>query len=265
MPELTSQMIADRLPAITSWGPIRVVAVTGSTNADLAARARAGAAAGEVLVALEQTRGRGRRERSWASPPGGSISMSVLVEPKLALEQWGWLSLLAGVAVRDAIAVAAAEPGRVELKWPNDVLIDGGKVCGILAERVETPTGAKAVLGIGINLQLTVEQLPVPTATALNLAGISVEPAALVASVLAGIAQLQQLPLALLRQRYQAACASVGRQLTISAEGEAIAGRGLGIDETGRLLVQTAAGSKAFSVGDVVHASIVTKQSRSGE
>ena len=78
---------------------MRVVPTTGSTNADLGARARAGEAAGSVLVSMEQTAGRGRLDRAWASPPGSSIAMSLLLRPRPAFPQWGWLSLLAGMAV----------------------------------------------------------------------------------------------------------------------------------------------------------------------
>jgi BirA family transcriptional regulator, biotin operon repressor / biotin---[acetyl-CoA-carboxylase] ligase len=118
---------------------VEVVAQTGSTNADLLAAARAGAAAGSVLVAEEQTAGRGRLDRSWQSPPGAGLTFSVLLRPAaIAPGSRGWLPLLTGVAVAGALASQTAVDAR--LKWPNDVLAEGPedrrKLAGILAEQV---------------------------------------------------------------------------------------------------------------------------------
>src|SRR6516164_482086 len=116
------------------WREVRAVAETGSSNADLLAAAGAGAAEGTVLVAEAQTAGRGRMGRRWASPPGAGLTFSVLLRPDgVPGALLGWVPLLAGVAAAAAVrAVAAVEPG---LKWPNDVLIGGAKLGGILAER----------------------------------------------------------------------------------------------------------------------------------
>ena len=95
------------LPAATLWRSVEVIETTGSTNADLVARARAGAGEGVALVSMEQTAGRGRLDRQWVSPPGTSISMSLLLTPQPEFAQWGWLSLLAGMAV-------SSSEGRVE-------------------------------------------------------------------------------------------------------------------------------------------------------
>lgn len=252
----SADAIRERLGA-TGWGPIEVVVSTGSTNADVAARARAGAGPGLVLVAREQTAGRGRLDRSWVSPPGTSISMSVLVRPRAPIEQWGWLPLLVGLAVSAALRDLAPDPAAVELKWPNDVLVAGRKVCGILAERVETPTGPAAVVGIGINVALTAEQLPVPTATSLLLEGFATDADAVVAGVLQHLTAHEerwQVP-GWLRAEYEARCASVGAPLHLTVDAHRVVhGRGHGVDEWGRLQVATAAGVEAFAVGDVVHA-----------
>ena len=100
--------IAAMLPAATLWRSVAVIETTGSTNADLAARARAGEGEGAVLVSMEQTAGRGRLDRQWASPRGTSISMSLLLTPQPEFAQWGWLSLLAGMAVASAVGDARA-------------------------------------------------------------------------------------------------------------------------------------------------------------
>lgn len=241
----------------SGWGPIEVVAATGSTNADVAARARDGAPAGLVRVAREQTAGRGRLDRTWASPPDASISLSLLLQPEPGFERWGWLSLLAGLAVSSALAELAPEPSAVELKWPNDVLVGGGKVCGILSERIEHRVGAKAVVGIGINLSLCADELPVPTATSLALEGIDADPNVVVAGVLRHFSRYytRWQSAGSLRAEYEARCASVGAPLTITVDAQrAVHGRGHGVDEYGRLRVATATGIETFAVGDVVHA-----------
>ncbi|MFV0429418.1 MAG: biotin--[acetyl-CoA-carboxylase] ligase [Arachnia sp.] len=258
MPDLPCRdAILDLLSQPTMWGPIGVVDVTGSTNADLAAMARSGAAEGTVLVAGEQTSGRGRRDRSWASPPGSSVAISVLLCPQVPAASWGWLSLLAGYAVAESIRGLSDRPERVGLKWPNDVLVDGNKVCGILAELVGTKAGPAAVVGIGINLIQAGHELPVPSATSLRLAGIPSDPNRVVAAVLttlqAEYRRWVSQP-AGFRARYEAACTSLGAELRIIVDDGEVAGIGRGVDVDGRLVISTVGGPRAFAVGDVVHA-----------
>ena len=127
------------------WREVRVVAETGSTNVDLLAAARVGAAEGTVLVAEAQTAGRGRLGRRWASPPRAGRTFSVLLRPLgVPAALLGWLPLLTGVAAASAVVGAAAAD--VALKWPNDVLAGGVKLGGILAERA----GSAIVVGVGI-------------------------------------------------------------------------------------------------------------------
>lgn len=249
--------MAARLGPETIWRRVDVVASTGSTNADLADAARAMAEAGTVLLAGEQTAGRGRRGRHWVSPPGASVSMSVLLQPTQPVDRWGWLSLLAGLAVADALEGLAPEPGRVELKWPNDVLVGGGKVCGILSEHVVTPRGSYAVVGIGINVALGREHLPVLTATSLLLEGWPQDPGEVVVRVLEAFQTHYQTweATGTLREAYAARCASIGTPLAITVSGDhPVRGTGQGVDDTGRLLVDTGGRLQAFTVGDVVHA-----------
>jgi BirA family transcriptional regulator, biotin operon repressor / biotin---[acetyl-CoA-carboxylase] ligase len=148
------------------WRSIAVLASTGSTNADLLAQAAKGAPEGSVLAAEAQTAGRGRMGRSWLSPPGAALMFSVLLRPTaVPPSRRGWLPLLAGLAVASAVrGVTGLEAG---LKWPNDVLIGGAKLAGILAEQ----SAGAIVVGIGLNVSTQRSELPVETATSLALAG----------------------------------------------------------------------------------------------
>ena len=125
------------------WRELDVVAETGSTNADLLARAEAGADIdGSVLLAEYQNAGRGRHGRQWSAPPGTQVALSVGVAgAAVPRPGWGWLTLAAGVAVADALAAVGVQAG---LKWPNDVLANGGKLAGILAEVAAPQPGGRA-------------------------------------------------------------------------------------------------------------------------
>jgi len=144
------------------WSALDVVAQTGSTNEDLLAAARAGAAEGAVLVAEDQTRGRGRQGRTWVSVPGAALTFSVLLRPvAVPPAAWGWLPLLTGVAVTRALrAITGVE---AVLKWPNDVLVGGAKLAGILAEQA----GDAIVVGVGVNVATAPDGPPAARAGAL--------------------------------------------------------------------------------------------------
>ena len=212
-----------------------------------------------MLVAGEQTAGRGRLARRWESPAGASVAMSLAVEPKQTGEHWGWLSLLAGVAVASAIDELAPDEVGVGLKWPNDVLIGGKKLCGILSERIDHDGRAFAVVGIGINLALEEAELPVAHATSLALAGFDCSTTQVVAGVLKHFAELFRIweRDGHLRDAYVERCTSIGADLTITLpDGARVDGTGIGVDTTGALIVETAHGPRTYSVGDVVHATI---------
>jgi BirA family transcriptional regulator, biotin operon repressor / biotin---[acetyl-CoA-carboxylase] ligase len=242
------------------WRQIDVVARTGSTNADLSARARAGEAPGVVLVTGDQTAGRGRQGRHWTAPPGGSVALSLLVAPHdIAPERWGWLSLLAGLAVVEGVRRIADL--QTTLKWPNDVLVGDRKLCGILAERVDTAHGPACVVGIGINVGMAADQLPVPTATslALELGDDAPSPSRVVAAVLAAFELLfteweRRDDDSAFAAAYVARSATVGRRVRVTVPGGGVAeGIAEAVDADGRLVVRTAAGTQAFSAGDVSH------------
>src|SRR5580693_1107190 len=152
------------------WQAVEVEDRTGSTNADLLARALGGAPEGVVLAAEEQSAGRGRMGRTWVSPPRAALTFSLLVRPAaVPPARRGWLPLLAGVAV--ASAVTAVTGVQTRLKWPNDVLAGPAKLGGILAEAV----GDAVVVGVGLNVSTEPGELPPPgpgalAATSLRIA-----------------------------------------------------------------------------------------------
>jgi BirA family biotin operon repressor/biotin-[acetyl-CoA-carboxylase] ligase len=252
------------------WQAVDVVDRTGSTNADLVDRARGGAPAGSVLVTDFQDAGRGRQGRTWVAPRGSGVACSVLLRPRgVEPSRWTWLPLLAGLAVSDGIRQETDLPA--DLKWPNDVLVLGRKVCGVLAERVETPTGPAVVIGMGINVHLTVEQLPVPTATSLALAlaelgvpGVRVHRTRLVSTTLRSlerilgrweeVADVPDVGVDALALVYRERCATIGREVRISlSDGTSVDGVARDVDASGRLVLETLDGSRTFGAGDVVH------------
>jgi BirA family transcriptional regulator, biotin operon repressor / biotin---[acetyl-CoA-carboxylase] ligase len=156
------------LAALADW-QVEVVDESPSTNAALAARARSGAAEGLVLVAEHQTAGRGRLDRVWLTPPRAALTFSVLLRPAVDDRWWPWLPLLTGVAVVEAVRAAGGPV--CSLKWPNDVLVDGRKLAGVLAEG--RPQEGWAIIGIGVNAAVELDALPQElrgTATTLGLA-----------------------------------------------------------------------------------------------
>ncbi|MBA2702395.1 MAG: biotin--[acetyl-CoA-carboxylase] ligase [Blastocatellia bacterium] len=121
-----------------------------STNLEAAKRAADGAAEGLCVVAGEQTAGRGRRQRQWVSPLGAGLYFSIILRPQLDQSLWPLLTLMAALAAHDALLAACSL--ETDIKWPNDILVDEKKLCGILAETVDTPSGRAVIVGIGINL-----------------------------------------------------------------------------------------------------------------
>ncbi|WP_082748083.1 biotin--[acetyl-CoA-carboxylase] ligase [Nocardioides jensenii] len=234
---------------------VEVLAEAGSTNALLAARAREGAASGAVLVTEHQTAGRGRLDRVWETPARSALTFSVVQWPDLSAAMWPWIPLATGCAVHAALA--ATVPG-LGLKWPNDVLVEGRKVAGILVERVETPRGPAAIIGIGLNVSTTRDELPVDNATSLALElGHAPDRTDLLIALLATLdetlSRLAGDPDSL-RTSYAAACVTLGREVRVEMPaGEPISGRASAIDPGGQLVVETATGQTKVGAGDVTH------------
>ncbi len=242
------------------WTDVRIVAETGSTNADVLELGADGAPEGLVIAAESQTAGRGRQGRSWQSRPAAALTFSVLLRPRSVPQAArGWVPLLAGVAATRAVRQIAAVDAR--LKWPNDVLLGGGKLAGILAEQ----SGDAIAVGIGINVLGRDHDLPTATATSLERGGAGpTDRTELLAEILR---QLERWYLLWretgsgdaagsgLRQEYLSLCATLGRLVRVQLPGDRIlTGTAVDVDTAGQLLIRRGGGDiVAVSAGDVVH------------
>jgi BirA family biotin operon repressor/biotin-[acetyl-CoA-carboxylase] ligase len=242
-----------------------------------------------VILTTNQTSGRGRLGREWIAPAGQGLAASVLLRPRLAsgkqlaVDHYGWLPLLAGLAMTRSVSAlvpesvgsppAAVAPSRVTLKWPNDVLIEGQKVCGLLAELLPSADGV--VIGCGVNLTIPADALPTPVSTSLSLHGVELEGDALVDAVLGGFLEaLRDLYTVFLgadadasacglRDAVSERCSSLGQQVRVELPGgDTLLGLAVGLDESGRLLVRRASDDvrgisddavQAVAAGDVTH------------
>ena len=223
---------------------VEVLAATPSTNAAVADRARNGEAAGLVVVAEQQTAGRGRLDRTWVTPARAGLTFSVLLRPTLPAADWGWVPLLAGLAVARAISARAELDAT--LKWPNDVLIADRQVCGVLAE---VPAPGAVVVGIGLNVTTRRDELPVETATSLQLEGAaSTDRDTLLRAVLRELTDVMADPVAA-RDDYRERCSTIGRQVRLELPDGAVTGVAERVDDDGRLVVD----GSAYGAGDVVH------------
>lgn len=244
---------------------LEIVQRTGSTNSDLVARAAAGGAEeGAVLVAEEQTSGRGRLDRQWTAPPRSGLFFSVLLRPaEVPVARWGWLPLLTGVAVATGLARGAGVD--TALKWPNDLLVTVGgeerKTGGILAERAGEDG---VVVGVGVNVTLRADELPVPRAGSLALAGaVNTDRDPLLRAVLRSLEEWYDRwrsaggdPAASgLQEAYAAGCATLGREVRAELPGDrSVVGEAVAVDGDGRLVIATREGvQEPVGAGDIVH------------
>ncbi|ALE82043.1 biotin--[acetyl-CoA-carboxylase] ligase [Pseudonocardia sp. HH130629-09] len=247
------------------WTALDVVASTGSTNADLLAEAVRGAPDRSVLIAEDQVRGRGRLDRTWLSRPGAALTLSVLWRPEgVPADRLGWLPMLAGVALADAITELAPDVP-VALKWPNDLLVGTtrGKAAGILAEMTAVSGGGPGiVLGIGLNVSTPATDLPWG-ATSLAAHGFTATRAE-TATVLLGHLYRREAQwrdahgdadACGLRRDYRSACASLGSRVRVERPaGDHLIGTAEDVDPQGRLLVHPDGGARvAVAAGDIVH------------
>ncbi len=239
-------------------GDIRVVDECPSTNAELVAWAETSGADSGVLATRFQSAGRGRLGRTWTSVPGGGIACSVLVSGQSPAAA-AWLPALAGLAVRDLAIASGLDPVRAALKWPNDVLVDGRKVAGILAERL--PDG-RVVVGFGVNVTLTAAQLPVPDATSLLLCGAPMldQTPLLVAGLQVLADRLDDLTsgqgIEALAGHYTAVCATLGRRVRVQRAGApTIVGTAVAVAADAALVVRPEGGGRdvTLAAGDVTH------------
>lgn len=212
-----------------------------------------------VVVTRDQRAGRGRLDRTWVTPPDSALAISVLLRVEaVPIAARGWIPLLAGAAM--TAAVSAQLDGRdVRLKWPNDVLVGGLKICGILAEVMPGDPHA-VVVGAGVNTRMTAAELPVPTATSFAALARTADEDRLLADYLTG---LRDAVAALAVggtvadaaiQAVRDACSTIGAEVSVSLpDGVSVIGTATQIDPEGRLVVDAAGVAHTVSAGDVVH------------
>jgi BirA family biotin operon repressor/biotin-[acetyl-CoA-carboxylase] ligase len=231
-----------------------------STNTEAARQAAAGAREGLCVVAREQTAGRGRRERAWASPKDAGLYFSVVLRPRIEASAWPLIPLACALAARDALGESCAlEP---DIKWPNDLLARGRKLCGILAEACETPRGRACVVGVGINLS----DAAFPPEIAARATSVEAETGAaadrelLLASLVRRLArrydelQSRDGPPAILRAWRAASTYADGKRVRVSlSDEEGFEGTTRGLEPDGALRVETGGGAiRIVRAGDVV-------------
>ncbi|WP_305092228.1 biotin--[acetyl-CoA-carboxylase] ligase [Prescottella sp. R16] len=243
------------------WSSVDIVAETGSTNADLLARPKGPGYPRSVLIAEYQTAGRGRHARPWVSPPRALLTVSAVLDlPGLDLADIGWLPLLVGVAVVDTLRDVAGVDA--DLKWPNDVLVDGRKLAGILVEVASTTPVPTVVVGVGLNVTLTADERPVPTATSLLLEDAEVTDRSVLArALLRALAARWRAWEAAgwkvddLAAAYRERCGTLGRLVRAELPGDReLVGIATGIDHEGRIVITpTGMSPVAVSAGDITH------------
>jgi biotin-[acetyl-CoA-carboxylase] ligase BirA-like protein len=239
------------------WRSLRVVAEAGSTNADLVAAAGQDAPEGAVLVAEHQVAGRGRLDRVWTSPPRAGLTVSVLLRPDVPAARRGWLPLLTGVALAEAVGESTGVLASV--KWPNDLLArDGRKLAGILAES----SGRAVVVGTGLNVTTTAAELPDTGTSLAEVTGGTVDRApvllaflrALERRYLRWVEHLGDPVSSGLATDYLRWSSTVGSDVRVEMpDGSVLGGVAEAVDWDGRLVVRTPAGTVELASGDVRH------------
>ncbi|MBD2759018.1 biotin--[acetyl-CoA-carboxylase] ligase [Yimella sp. cx-573] len=250
-PVLESESIRGRVPS-PPWRQVDILGSVDSTNAVLTGDPKPW----RVVTANYQSSGRGRLDRQWEAPEGTSIALSASLPLPRETTRWGWVPLLVGVAVRRALLRLTDLD--VGLKWPNDVLVrtrDGWlKVGGILCEATH---GAEpvVVVGIGLNVWQTKEQLPVDSATSLMLNDVSVHREVLIEHLLAELVTIERVwHTSDLDGEYRTGCVTLGQVVRVTTERDApVEGEAVDIDEIGRLVIEQDGERVPQAVGDVVH------------
>jgi len=239
------------------WRSLEVVEEIGSTNAALASAAGDDGPEGAVLVAEHQVAGRGRLDRVWTSPPRAGLTVSFLLRPDVPAARRGWLPLLTGVALAEAVGEVTGV--RSSLKWPNDLLaVDGLKLAGILAES----TGTAVVVGVGLNVNTTTDELPDTGTSLAKVLGTTVDRGPVLLSFLRAVerrylrwTQVLGDPVSSgLAQDYLGWSSTVGADVAVSLpDGTTLEGTAQAVDWDGRLVVATPSGTVELASGDVTH------------
>lgn len=227
-----------------------------STNLEVARRAQEGAAEGLCIVAAEQTAGRGRLGREWLSPRGAGIYCSTLLRPQFEQKLWPLITLMSAVVVNEALLEACGL--ETDIKWPNDILYEEKKLCGILAEIVETPEGRAVVVGIGINL--TNDSFPIQLATVATSVAAATGRDPVLDQVLDRLQQsfarwyrkLSQQQSDIILAWSQRSSYANGKRVRITDNGTQVEGTTRGLDLEGGLRLETETGEiKIIRAGDV--------------
>lgn len=251
--------MSDRPPALPSFFSLVALASTESTNEDLHRLARAGAEEGTLVWARAQTKGRGRRGRGWSSPPG-NLYLSLLLRPMVPPGEAAQIGFVAAVALAEALQGLLPPARSLRCKWPNDLLIDGAKVSGILpeAEAAGGIVGA-VVLGMGVNVASFPPELPY-RATSLAAAGAATDVVAvlevLAPRLLAWYRRWRTEGFLPIRRRWLDFAAGLGGPIEVRLEREVLRGRFATLDATGALDLELADGRRRLiTAGDVFHPS----------
>ena len=231
-----------------------------STNNEVARLAVEGAEEGLVVVSDEQTAGRGRLQRTWSSPKGAGLYLSILLRPALAPERWPLITFVAALATGDALREAANV--QTDIKWPNDLLAgerDERKLCGILAEAIETPSGRAVVVGIGVNLTddaFPQDLINIATSVARE-SGRKPERETLLKSLLSALSRWYSLlhetdgPEKIVGAWTSRSSYASGRMVQVTNGDETIKGITCGVQNDGALRLETAQGLQLIRAGDV--------------
>jgi BirA family transcriptional regulator, biotin operon repressor / biotin---[acetyl-CoA-carboxylase] ligase len=257
-PALDGPSLAAALTRDSSlWRSLEVVGEIGSTNAALVAAAGEDAAEGTVLVAEHQVAGRGRLDRVWTSPPRAGLTVSVLLRPDVPAARRGWLPLLTGVALAEAVGEVSGV--RASLKWPNDLLaMDGRKLAGILAES----SGGAVVVGVGLNVSTTAGELPDTGTSLTRVTGATVDRGPVLLAFLRVLerrylrwtAALGDPVVSGLAEDYLRWSSTVGTQVSVALpDGSTLEGVAQAVDWDGRLVVATGGATVELASGDVRH------------
>ena len=226
-----------------------------STNTELARLASEGAPEGVSVVADEQTAGRGRLQRAWSSPKGAGLYFSLLLRPTIPQNYWPLITFMAAIAVGDALREAAGL--ETDIKWPNDLLSGERKICGILAEAMDTPAGRAVILGIGINLTQSAfppELENVATSVA-EASGRPVEREPILAALLDALSRwyaLLENPAQIVDAWSNRSSYAIGKLVQVSNGDDVWQGTTCGVEPDGALRLRTSSGEiKIVRAGDV--------------
>lgn len=241
-----SEVLKKRLAGKFIGGSLYYYPKIGSTNDEAFRLAASGAPEGAAVIADSQTKGKGRLQRVWHSPPDSNIYTSIILRPGFKLVQAPQISIAAGVAVAEIISECC--PGQVQLKWPNDVLINKKKVCGILSQ-IKTSANCIdfIVLGIGINVNIGNDQLPPDIrdiATSMTIeTGREIARPELIISLYENIAkwykQLTQEGFGAIKEKWLNLAPMIGRKVQVMFHQEVISGEAFGLDDDGSLMILT--------------------------